>query len=242
MLLTNGQNNTVFASGYSLDKIVKVLQGTFNAATDTIGITYTLAGFPYTVYFYRIAHGFPRPVFTELLWSTDNVTYIDGGTGGDGSGNTSIAFSDSTYVYIQRPVAIGTVYYKVLCSWIDNYDSSSHFIDIARNTPKPLLFDSRLNFQKIYKQGVLNVDISAAGVSTVIHGLPYIPNAKVFFESMPGQVWPLSFGGLSNPFLYDDTQLQCNLKINSSTIRIETDPPFGATGTRRVWYRIYMDS
>lgn len=242
MLLTNSQNNTVFASGYSLDKIVKVLQGTFDAATDVVGITYTFAGFPYTVYFHRIAHGLPRPVFTELLWSTDNSTYIDGGTGGDGAGNTSIAFSDSTYVYIQRPVAAGTVYFKVLCSWIDNYDSTAHFIDISRNTPKPVLFDSRLNFQKIYDQDVRNVDIGASATTTIIHPLGYIPNAKVFFESMPGQVWPLSFGGLSNPYLYDDTQLQCSLKITSSNIQITTDPPFGATGTRRVWYRIYMDS
>jgi hypothetical protein len=225
-------------SSLNLDKLVRVFEGTFNAATDPITINYTFLGFPNPIQVFRFAHGLPRPVACDLLWSLDGSIYYDGGTGGNVV-NTSIAFSDSTYIYIPTPVAAGTVYYKVICSWIDNFDTSNPPIESIMYRDKPFSLDSRVNYQKIFDADVLTA--SASGQQTVIHSLGYAPNAKVFIEALPGQVWPLNYGGTTNPFLYDDNQIEALLFIENNDIVIDVVYPFSATGSRRLWYRIYYD-
>jgi hypothetical protein len=220
------------------DKIVRVFEGSFDAVADTTVINYTFLGFPNPVRTYVIPHGLPRPVFCELLWSTDGTLYVDGATSGYG-GNTTIAFSDSTNVYVPTPIAAGTVFYKVICAWIDDYDTTNPSIQSIMYRDKPFSLDSRLNYPKIYEQDVLN--FGATGSQTVLHPLGYSPNAKVFFEALPGQVWPLNFGGTSNPFLYDDNQVEGYMFIERSDLYIKAVFPFSATGSRRFWYRIYYD-
>lgn len=228
------KDQVALLSSLNLDKIVRVFEGSYNAATDTIVRTYTLAGFPLDVYFYRFAHGLPRPVECDLLASTDGgTTYVDGG-------HDRIAISDSTYVYIFDSVGVagaGTVKYKVLCTWIDNYDNTNPFIESVMYRSKPFSLDSRLNYQKIYDQNVLTFNSSTS--QTVIHSLGYSPNAKVFFEAFPGEVWPLNAGGASNLFLVDDNQAECRLKIETSQIVVSMD---SVTSAKRAWYKIYYDA
>lgn len=221
-------------SSLNLDKIVRVFEGSYNAATDTIARSYTFAGFPLDVYFYRFAHGLPRPVECDLLASTDGgTTYIDGGF-------DRIAISDSTYVYVFDSVGAagaGTVRYKVLCNWIDNYDATNPFITSVMYRSKELSLDSRVNYQKIYDQNVLTFNSSST--QTVIHTLGYEPNAKVFFEAFPGEVWPLNAGGTTNLFLVDDSQPECTLKIEDDQISLAMS---NVTTTTRAWYKIYYDA
>jgi hypothetical protein len=226
-------------SSLNVDKVVRVFEDSFNASTDVITVNYTFLGFPNPIEMYRFAHGLPRPVFCDLLWSLNGSTFYDGGSGGN-STNTTIAFSDDTYIYIPRPVTTGTVYYKVICTWIDSYDTTNPFIESIMYRNKSFSLDSRLNYQKIFDQDVDNV--TASGLRTIVHPLKYAPNAKVFIEALPNQVWPLNFGGTAgNPFLYDDNQIEVQLFIENSDIIMDVTYPFSASGARRLWYRIYYD-
>lgn len=216
------KDQVAFLSSLNLDKIVRVYEGTYNRATDPV--------LHNDGYFYRIEHDLPRPVFCELMSSTGGITYD----------RTSIAMSDSDYVYIFDGFVpdVGTVYYKVICSWIDNYDSSNPSIESIMYRDKPFSLDSRLNYQKIYNQDVLTFNSSST--QTVLHELGYIPNAKGFFEPFPGEVWPLNSGGVSNPFLIDPaTQLEGYIEIYSD--RISVNVLGGTNFPARVWYRIYYD-
>jgi len=226
-----------FYSGTNIDKIVAVFEGTFNNATDVLTRTGGISSFNY----YRIAHGFPIPLFTELLWSTDNITYVDGGAGANASGQQSISYCDSTYIYIVAPSAVGTTYYKVICSWITDYDENDYFVDISLLGNKPLVFNSANNYQKIFQEGVLTFDNTGVGPSTqtVIHDLGYTPNAKVFVEDFSGEVWTVNFGGASNPYNIDVSQMEGNYYVDTTLLSASA---FFVTGTKRMWYRIYYDS
>lgn len=231
-----------FLSAANIDKVVRVYEGVFQPADAVINARLSAGGID--VYVYRIAHGLTRPVFPELLWSVDNTIFIDGGSAADSLGNASLAFSDSTYVYMFSPSLIsayaGPVYYKFICSWIDDYDDTNPSIQSIMYRTKPIAFDSRVNLQKIYDHGVTS--ITGAGLSKVIaHPLGYIPNAKVFFEAFPGEVWQLNTGGATNPFLWDAAnQREGYLTITASNIKITLE---GGTGyPARAWYRIYYDA
>lgn len=227
-----------FISAQPMDKIVRVFTGSYNAATETIGRTYTSAGFPYTAYFYRIPHGLPRPVACEMIASTDGgATFVDGGI-------ERIAFSDSTYVYVFDSAGsrgAGTVQYKVWCSWIDNYDTSNPLITTQSYSSVPIQFDSRANYQKIAKQDVLSFSPGTFGsteTKTVVHDLSYAPNVKVFFEAFSGEVWPLNAG--QSLFLVDDAQEECALSIGTTDINVTMYRR--SNSARRAWYRIYYDA
>ena len=226
---------TAFISQKPIDKIVRIFTGTYNAATDLIARVGTLD----TAYVYRIAHGLPRPVACEMIASTNGgAVYTDGGSTGG-----RIAFSDSTYVYIVNSLSLpgaDVVTYKVWCSWIDDYDTTNPFITAQSYTSVPTQFDSRLNYQKIFDQNVLNFTpgtFGSAETKTVTHTLGYTPNAKVFFEAFPNEVWPLNAG---QQFTYDGAQDECRLSIYSDRIDVSMDRFSNAA--KRAWYRIYYDA
>ncbi len=230
-LLTNAAN-VQFATEYPIDKIVGIYRGSYNSATQTT----TLGGY---LYQYTIPHKFTRPVFCELLWSTDGVTYADGGSG-TLSGTSGIAYSDANNIYVTTGLASGTIYYKVIASWIDNYDTTKPAITPILDTTQNFYFDSRNNYEKIYKQGSLALT-GTSGTLSVIHELGYAPNAKVFFESFTGQVWPSISGGAEDFFLYDfATQYECATTITTSLVNMALQGG-GSSVSARVWYRIYLN-
>ena len=227
---------------YPTDKIVKVFQGSFTSPTDITTEVHTIGGIATNVYVYKIAHGFTRPVFCEMLSSYDGTTYVDSGV------NTgSFIYSDSTYVYFLYGVGgvltPDTRYYKILCSWIDDYDTTNPTIESFENLNKKTKLDSRLNYPKIYKQGVVTFSAGTAGSAetiTIDHDLGTTANFKVFYEGMPNKVFPLNFGGVNNQFNIDDTENEMDAVISSTQLQMRAFK-YG-NNTFRAWYRIYIDS
>jgi hypothetical protein len=237
MSLTNPQNATIALPAYDIDKIVGIYEGSFDIVADTTLVTYSLSGFPYYVWYYEIDHSFSRPVFCELLTSTDGSTYVN---------NKSIAFSDSGKLYIYADAnytnshsTSGTVYYKLIASWITGYDSLTPAITPVIQGTSGLYYSSVANQQKIYEQDVVTL---ANNTNTpVAHNLGYYPNAKVFMECFSGQVWPCHTGGTNDLFLVDDSMNTGYFKIGSSNITIYCDQNASSFGSSRFWYRVFID-
>jgi hypothetical protein len=234
MPLLDNIAGVAFETEYPVDKIVGVWEGSFNQTTQVTSRSATFGGSPNTAYFYRIAHGFPRPVFVDLLWSSDNVTWYDGGVNGH------IAFSDSTYIYVyssQGSTVAGTLYYKVIAFWIDNFDIDDPLVPGYESPNKSINFDSRLNYQKLYAWG--KTTFASASTKLLTHDLNKRANFRVFFESFADEVWPLHFGGASDVFLYDDAQTECYAHMKNTALEVSL---FNVPSSRRLWYRIYLDT
>lgn len=217
------------------DKIVEVFTGSFDTAT----VPRQADEFATDLYAkLTISHGFTRPVFTKLRWSLDGTNWVDGGLGQLQSSPLvqCVAYSTSSDIVLLTTLLIGTMYYQVICFWIDDYDTTNPAISAFSNADKPLAFDSRLNYQKIAQQGELSLT-GPSGSTTIAHNLGYMPNVWVYFESNPGQVWPVTLGGAGNPWLYlYSTQREIEYSISSTTLNLEL---VGGTGSCKVWYRIY---
>ena len=231
--------SAMFTSEHDIDKIVRIYTGSFAFPSQTV----TRSGGISTINIFTIAHGLGRPVACEMQWSLDQVNWVDNGSQ-DSSFRGSLAYSDSTNIYIISPLAVGsgTVYYRVWCSWINNYDTSNPSVEVATYPDTPLVFDTRLNFQKISNQDVLTFSAGTFGSPqniTVNHNFNFTPNAKVWFEPFAGEVWPLNSGGLSNPFLFDFSQDECELRITSTNIEVRYKRFSNAI--RRAWFKIYYD-
>lgn len=231
--LVSNANDVAFASAYDIDKIVFVREGSFNRATDVVTHTGDLG----SIYLHRIAHGLTRPIFADLLWNLNGI-WVDGGSL-DGIGDTSIAFADSTYVYIVSSVfapAVGTMQYKVIGCWISDYDNTNPLVGSFQSSTKKVNFDSRDNYQKIYLQNVLT--FNSASTQSVGHNLGHKANFRVFYEAITGEVWPAFAGGASNPFLYSSTMTECRARMTTSALGVQLET---VASTKRAWYKIYLD-
>lgn len=226
-------NDIALSSEFPTDKIVKVLSGSFDTATapkqqDSFG-TDVFA-------MHKISHGYTRPVFTKLKWSLDGVNWVDGGLGQLESDPLIFCttYSTSSDVAVIATLLFGIVHYEVICFWIDDYDATDPEVDsFFGYTAKPFAFDSRLNYQKIIKQ----VDTPVASSISIPHNLGYVPNAWVYFESNPGEVWPAILGGIGNIWLYNyATQAEMEYAITDQAVNIDI---YNAPYDIRVWCRIY---
>lgn len=238
MSLASNRSGVAFSSNDNIDKIVDVFEGSFNKATQT---TTRTDGFSSTIYVYGFSHGFTRPVLAHLLWSEDNSTWVDGGNISSG-GNGAIAFSDSDNLYIGSTSNSGTLYYKIIATWIHDYDSTNPSVGAFTDAPTKALFDSRNNYQKIYLEDDTTYSAGTFGSQqtvSITHNLGYKPNAKAWFESISGEVWPLHAGGVSNVFNYSITQDEAVLKIY--TDRIDIVVTRFSNAARRIWYKVYYD-
>jgi hypothetical protein len=228
MSLATNYDKINFATQYTYDKIVGVFTGSYNLALQPV-----IGGF---LQRYTIPHSFGRPVFTDLLWSPDGVTYVDGS-----SGSTSMAYSDSNNIYILTTYPVGMIYYKVIATWIDDYDGTNPAIEPQLSTTDGIYFDTRSNYQKTYLQSSFTVTGPAPPFQTIAHNLGYTPNAKIYFESLSGQVWPAMWGGTNNQFLYDfANQYECTAIINSTNM-VALLLGGASAVSARAWYRIYLD-
>lgn len=244
--LASNIEKVAYNTYYPTEKIVKNFVGSFNYTTDTIIRNLTFAGFPSPISVYRFVHGYTRPLFVELFWSLDNSSYYLGGAANDDTGKYITAYSDSTYIYIQpTPLSANQiVYYKIVCSWIDDYDTTNPtvapFSDLPANYTQ--VFNSRNSIPSIVQQGSITASSSSAFytdiTSLVPHNLGYAPNMKVYIESMPGEVWPLNYGGTSNPYLVDDNQVEAQA-FTSNTDLILNPLMKSGNGTRKFWYMLY---
>src|ERR1044071_10021212 len=64
--------------------------------------------------------------------------------------------------------------------------------------PDNVIFSSRYNFFKIYINGSGGMTVPAAGIGTpatvllATHSLGYVHRARVWYEPISGELWPLS--------------------------------------------------
>jgi hypothetical protein len=225
-------SNVAFTSTKPTDKIVGVYEGSFAPGSATI------VGDAFLVQLrqHLIPHTFDRPVFTKLLISTDNSIWQDGGATSNG-----ISYSDSSNIAILTDRTTGTLYYKVIAFWIDDYDGTNPLVPPTVGSSSQVYFDSRLNYQKVATQEVFSL---ASGVgpntATITHNLGYKPNARVFVEAFAGQVWPANFGGVANKWYMEFNQLECAYAIEDNTVVIQT---FGgiSSPSHRAWGVVYHD-
>lgn len=237
MSLVN-QNDIVFASSLATDKIVAVWEGSFDMATAP-----KLAGasYPYTT----INHLFTRPVFTKSQFSLDGVIWSDQNSMNpyDANSIAGIAYSTSTQIVVVAStvgVPSGTLYYRVIGFWIDDYDTTNPSIPPTTGSQSNVYFDSRINYQKVHLQGSATLN-GQNGTTSISHSLGYEPNVRVYHEALPGQVWPANYGGTKNPWLGINVNMtECELQVTTSAANIffygsVSSPP------ARLWYIIYYD-
>jgi hypothetical protein len=233
MSLTSNARNVSFSTRWPSDKIVGVWEDSFNRATDVTTVTGDLG----SIYVYRISHGLTRPLATDLLWKISG-SWTDGGSS-DGT-DISISYSDSTYIYIVSSVfapAVGTMNYKVIGTWITDYDNTNPLVASFVSPNKTTVFDTRVNYQKIFDQNVLN--FASSGTQQVSHLLGYRANFRVYYEAIANHVWPMYAGGAANPFLYDSAMAECRARMTNNTLDVQLE---SVSSTRRAWYKVYLDS
>ena len=240
MSLVDNVAGVSFFGGYNIDKVVNVLEGSYNLADTDIR-----SGDLATLDEYTVPHGFTRPVFTEIFWSLDGDSYRPGASYLDFG---AIAVSDSSNVYILtydsfNMFPTGTIDYKIICTWITDYDNTNPLVDSFQYPDNPIAFDGRTNYQKIYKEGSFTYPPGTLGSnysSQIEHALGYRPNAKAWIESIAGEVWPMNTGGVANRFLYDSSQDEMSMIIQDDYV--ELDVLRFSNQSRKVWYKIYYDT
>lgn len=235
-----------------IDKIIDVV-------TDTVTIAAPASsGSGTTTLTKNYAHGFGDSAYFQGVFTSDTATYNDFGaqtprltTPGepvlqtlDCNANVSVTNLNVTltdYYDFVNSVGVGyTVTYKVYL--------------LAKNTMavpvQPLTtgskaqFDSRYNYQKIFKQDTIALIVAAGatGSVSVTHGLGYIPKVRAFwFNSGSSICHPINY----SPQLGDSGGIDSiQVEITSTTLTFFSDQSsflsLGINGT--VEYRIYYES
>lgn len=234
MSLTDNLANVSFSSTLETDKIVGVYEGSFNAATAPL-----LGGiYAYTA----IAHAFTRPVFLKSQFSLDGITWSDENSSSpfEASAALGIAYSTSSNIYVVYAGTTGTIYYRVIAFWIDDFDTTNPGVPPTQGSSSNVWFDSRLNYLKIKEKDFFTVTGSST-TTTIPHNLGYEPNVRVFCESLPGEVWPATFGGTKNFWLYDFDFIECEVEVTTTSVNFDTVGS-GSSPTSKIWYIIYYDA
>lgn len=233
--------NINYSTAFATDKICGVLSNTFTASTFNTGS-------PAYLYQYTLPHNLTRPSFMDGIFSLNNSTFVPNGQS-DGT-NSYFVYSDSSNYYILTTANSGLVYYKIVSTWVDNYDATNPLITPVFNATLPSVnnttyFDSRSNYQKILTSNVVTLNNPGAGNTgtyTVAHNLGYTPNFKIHFESLPNQVWPTINGGTKDLWLYDPAhQYEVYGVVDNTNLTITYSGGSTSASTFRTWYRIYYD-
>lgn len=238
-----------YTTYYDTEKVVKTFTGSFKYSTSTTTRNYTLAGFPNAVQVYKLPHGFDRPVFCEMFWSLDQTNWDVGGASSSNGSDYAIAYSDSNFVYIMTTtLAAGTdVYFKIICSWIPDYDTTNPSVPAFAEIPASFtqVFNSRSRIPAVVQQDVLVGSTTSATLTDVTliasHSLGYAPAAKAYIESFSGEVWPLNYGGAGNPYMVDDSQVEAQF-FTTPTQFIGDMYTKSANGQRKLWYFLYGET
>lgn len=236
-----------FTSLYNTEKIVKVFDGSFQYGIDTVERAFDFA----TMEIFQIPHGFTRPVYTELFWSLDDVNYFVGGGLPDLDDTAYlISYSDSTNVCIMTIPAMsipdGTViYYKIVCGWINDYDNTDPQIEAFQDFPDnyKINFNSRYQTSMIAKEGKITLETTSSSFTDVFgsenHDLGYTPIMKCYFNAFPGEVWPLNYGGVKNPYLVDFTdQVEAQAFVDGTNFTVDAVMK-NLSGEVNFWYMLY---
>jgi len=227
---------TNYSSNLATDKICGVYVGSYAANSYNA----VLGGYLYQKIF---SHNLTRPAFAYGLFSIDGVNYYPSGDYSTGYG---LVYTDSSNFYVISLRNTGIIYYKIILTWIDNYNTSNPIVTpVLQTTNKTPYFNTVNNYQKIYKMipvQLPNPGTGNTGSYTYTHNLGFYPNYKVFFNSFSGQVWQAVSGGTQNLWLYDYTlQYQMNSNATTSVINLYYDGGSGSPATLNSWIIIYYD-
>lgn len=236
--MSQNVSDVLFSTAFEIDKVCGIYENSFNAASyDT-----ELGGYLYQT---NLAHNFTRPVFCDALFSFDNTNWFPSGQGNNTG--SCLAYSDANNIYFLSTVDTGTIYYKLVCTWINNYDTTNPLIEFVNNAANNSVtaFDSRQNYQKIAFSDMIilsNPGAGNTGAHTITHNLGYAPNFKIFFNSLADEVWPSISGESGDEWLYNtSSQYEAWGIADSTTLTISYDTGTSGASTFNLWYRIYYD-
>lgn len=230
-----------FSTAFETDKTCAILIGSYaaNSYDDILGGI---------LYRKKISHQFTRPVLCDGIFSSDGSTYVPNGQ--NSPTVTSNVYSDSSFIYMLSTHNTGTIYYKIVCTWIDNYDNTNPLITPVIQVPAgphPLVtFDSRQNYQKLLINQPYTLNNPGAGFTgtkPIAHNLGYDPNYRLYFESLPNQIWPAISGGVQDIWLYDAAhQFEISGVIDSTNLNLTFNGGISSASTFRAFVKIYYDS
>ena len=242
--VSNAQN-IAFSTAFATDKICGIYNGSFAAAAYDVHLG---AG---SFYLKKFSHNFGRPLFCDGIFSYDNVTFVTSGSQGNftSDSNPFIVFSDSQYfyVYFLSLTLTETIYYRIVLTWIDNYDYSNPLVTpvLASSSQYKQFFNSNYNYQKLLISGNITATNPGAGNTgslTIPHNLGYIPNYKLNYNCLPGQIWQPISGGAEDIFLYDfANQYELYDYADEQNLYLQFTGGSTSAALFTIYYRIYYD-
>lgn len=242
MSQTSHVSDINFSVAFETNKICATLVGSYNAsnATTLIDVVGPI------VYQHDIPHSFTRPVFIDMLISLNNTAFLPQGTELSNS-QTLIAISDSSNIYLLNTDNSNTTYYYwIVCSWIEDFDNTNPLIkptfQSVNADASVTTFDSRENYQKIFYNQVQSITPGTFTTSSlpIPHNLGVTPNHKIFFEALPGQVWPSIGNTFNSLFAWSDTQMLAYGYVDTANLYIGYQSQSDGSAFR-VWPTIYYD-
>lgn len=110
--------------------------------------------------------------------------------------------------------------------------------------PDNVILSTRYNFLKIYLNGQVSIAISATTPTDYLvatHSLGYIPRARVWYEPVAGQVWPMASEQYAATTGGTGTTLPIigDFYLTSSGLYVHIQ--LATAATILVYYRIYAD-
>lgn len=256
MLTPQNARNMLFTTKYPPDKIVgDTLTGSFEAAASSF------AGLGFRTH-RAIPHTFGVPVFLQMSYSLDggatwqdqHVPVPDLSTPsspvfqtvevGCYSTNTDIVMVASNYT-----TSTETISFRIVPIWNDR---QSQVIVVNRSQSANFIFSTQYSLPKIYldDQDTLAVAVSSGGpppspsdLPLATHDLGFVPNVRVWYEPVSGELWPLSPNQYSNLDGGSGTMLDVFGRAYATTTELRVELyNFGASeASVPVHYRVYCD-
>lgn len=118
--------------------------------------------------------------------------------------------------------------------------------------PSKTIFSTRYNFLKIYVNDSTTLSIADTfnGVSyntatylLYAHNLGYIPRARVFYEPVSGQLWPMTAAQYAKTNGGTGTQINIfgSYHLTTTGLYVDVKNITGSTQAVSFYYRIYLD-
>lgn len=228
-------SNISLLTKYKTDKIVFSKTGSVDISTLPEDASFG------NLKYLSIPHGMPRPLFITFRFKIDADT--EWRTGGSAEIVLGKSTATDLVLIMGYDLTIGTIYYEVFGSWIDDYDNTNPLVNVS-NLVSNKLFDSRLNYRKIILQDSIDIP-GDYSIINIPHGLLYSPYYQVYFDGLPNEVWQTHSGGVQDVWNPDGSFSDCIVKSSSSNLVISghgrTYPPLYDNEDIRVWYRIFGD-
>lgn len=249
MLTPQNARHMLFTTKYPPDKIVgETVTGSFTAAASSSTL---LAKRTHDA----IDHSFGVPVFLQMSYSTDGgATWQDQHvTIPDLSTPSAPVFQTvdvGCYCTSAQMVMVAsnwttsdqTIQYRIVPIWNDR---QSQVVSVTRPTGEGLLFSTKYSLPKIYLDDEITISVpnGSSDQPIVTHDLGFVPNARIWYEPVSGELWPLSpiqysnFDGGPGTILY----VTGRAYVTTTELRVELNNGSGSASDVKFHYRVYAD-